>query len=140
MKLLVFLSFIFLNCCICKGQDVNKLMHEYSTAKNTTDKTDLFYKYSSSSSLGDNRDASFGDSRFSGAVTINNIAGKGTDIISSKDGRRIGKPFESSACFKKLISPGITKYVTSQTCLTKSSYFGIANICGSTSLFISALV
>jgi signal peptidase I len=41
--------------------------------------------------MGDNRDASLGDSRFSGTITINNIVGKATDIICSKDKSRIGK-------------------------------------------------
>ena len=40
--------------------------------------------------MGDNRDASFGDSRFSGTITITNIEGKITDIISSSDKSRIG--------------------------------------------------
>ena len=40
--------------------------------------------------MGDNRDASFGDSRFSGTITIANIEGKITDIISSSDKSRIG--------------------------------------------------
>ncbi len=40
--------------------------------------------------MGDNRDASFGDSRFSGPVGIKNIEGKITDIISSSDRQRIG--------------------------------------------------
>lgn len=40
--------------------------------------------------MGDNRDASFGDSRFSGTITINNIVGKATDIVSSQDKSRIG--------------------------------------------------
>jgi signal peptidase I len=40
--------------------------------------------------MGDNRDASFGDSRFSGTITIDNIVGKTTDIISSQDKSRIG--------------------------------------------------
>lgn len=40
--------------------------------------------------MGDNRDASFGDSRFSGPITIGNIEGKITDIISSSDRRRTG--------------------------------------------------
>jgi signal peptidase I len=40
--------------------------------------------------MGDNRDASFGDSRFSGTITIENIEGKITDIISSNDKSRIG--------------------------------------------------
>ena len=41
--------------------------------------------------MGDNRDASFGDSRFSGTITIDNIVGKTTDIISSQNKSRIGK-------------------------------------------------
>jgi len=41
--------------------------------------------------MGDNRDASFGDSRFSGTITIDNIVGKATDIISSQDKSRIGR-------------------------------------------------
>ena len=41
--------------------------------------------------MGDNRDASFGDSRFSGTITIDNIAGQVTDIISSHDRSRIGE-------------------------------------------------
>jgi signal peptidase I len=40
--------------------------------------------------MGDNRDASLGDSRFSGTITISNIEGKITDIISSGDKSRIG--------------------------------------------------
>jgi signal peptidase I len=40
--------------------------------------------------MGDNRDASFGDSRFSGTITIRNIEGKITDIISSQYISRIG--------------------------------------------------
>lgn len=40
--------------------------------------------------MGDNRDASFGDSRFSGTVTIKNIIGRPTDVISSQDKSRIG--------------------------------------------------
>jgi len=40
--------------------------------------------------MGDNRDASFGDSRFSGTITIANIEGKITDIINSSDKSRIG--------------------------------------------------
>lgn len=40
--------------------------------------------------MGDNRDASFGDSRFSGTITILSIEGKITDIISSGDKSRIG--------------------------------------------------
>lgn len=40
--------------------------------------------------MGDNRDASFGDSRFSGTITIGNIVGIATDIISSQDKLRIG--------------------------------------------------
>jgi signal peptidase I len=40
--------------------------------------------------MGDNRDASFGDSRFSGAIAIGNIVGRITDVISSNDRRRIG--------------------------------------------------
>ena len=48
MKLLLILSFIFLNCCLCNGQDIEKLMREYSTEKSTTKKTDLFFKYYSS--------------------------------------------------------------------------------------------
>lgn len=44
--------------------------------------------------MGDNRDASFGDSRFSGFITINNIIGKTTDLISSQDKRRIGMALE----------------------------------------------
>ncbi len=41
--------------------------------------------------MGDNRDASFGDSRFSGTITIDNIVGKTTDVISSQDKSRIGR-------------------------------------------------
>lgn len=41
--------------------------------------------------MGDNRDDSFGDSRFSGTISINNIVGKVTDLISSQDIARIGK-------------------------------------------------
>ncbi len=41
--------------------------------------------------MGDNRDASFGDSRFSGTITIDNIVGKATDVISSYDQSTIGK-------------------------------------------------
>jgi signal peptidase I len=41
--------------------------------------------------MGDNRDASLGDSRFSGTISIGNIIGKATDIISSKDKSRVGK-------------------------------------------------
>jgi signal peptidase I len=41
--------------------------------------------------MGDNRDASFGDSRFSGTIIENNIVGRATDIISSQDKSRIGK-------------------------------------------------
>ncbi len=40
--------------------------------------------------MGDNRDASFGDSKFSGTITITNIQGKITDIISSRDKSKIG--------------------------------------------------
>ena len=40
--------------------------------------------------MGDNRDASFGDSRFSGTISIVNIIGKITDLISSQDKSRIG--------------------------------------------------
>lgn len=40
--------------------------------------------------MGDNRDASFGDSRFSGTITIDDISGKITDIISSEDKTKIG--------------------------------------------------
>ena len=40
--------------------------------------------------MGDNRDASFGDSRFSGTITIDNITGKITDIISSEEKTKIG--------------------------------------------------
>jgi signal peptidase I len=40
--------------------------------------------------MGDNRDASFGDSRFNGSIASENIEGKITDIISSSDRRRIG--------------------------------------------------
>ncbi len=40
--------------------------------------------------MGDNRDASFGDSRFSGTITMNNIVGKTTDIINLQDKSRIG--------------------------------------------------
>ncbi len=40
--------------------------------------------------MGDNRDASFGDSRFNGIITIDNIEGKITDIISSVGKSRIG--------------------------------------------------
>lgn len=40
--------------------------------------------------MGDNRDASFGDSRFSGTITIDNIEGKITDIISSRNRSSIG--------------------------------------------------
>lgn len=40
--------------------------------------------------MGDNRDASFGDSRFSGTISIENIRGKLTDIIASIDKSRIG--------------------------------------------------
>jgi hypothetical protein len=40
--------------------------------------------------MGDNRDVSFGDSRFSEPVAIENIEGKITDIISSSDRQRIG--------------------------------------------------
>jgi len=41
--------------------------------------------------MGDNRDASFGDSRFSGNITIVNIVAIPTDIISSQDKSRIGR-------------------------------------------------
>ena len=41
--------------------------------------------------MGDNRDASFGDSRFSGTITIDNITGKATDVITSQYKSRIGK-------------------------------------------------
>ncbi len=41
--------------------------------------------------MGDNRDASFGDSRFSGTITISNVVGKITDVISLQDKSRIGK-------------------------------------------------
>ena len=40
--------------------------------------------------VGDNRDASFGDSRFSGTISLRNIEGKVTDIIRSDDRSRIG--------------------------------------------------
>lgn len=40
--------------------------------------------------MGDNRDASFGDSRFNGTITIANIEGEITDIISSIEKSRIG--------------------------------------------------
>ena len=40
--------------------------------------------------LGDNRDASFGDSRFNGPIAVKNVIGKVTDIISSRDKSRIG--------------------------------------------------
>jgi two-component system NtrC family sensor kinase len=49
MRLLLLVTFGFLNCYTSSGQDVNKLMQEYDTAKNTTSKTDIFYKYYSSS-------------------------------------------------------------------------------------------
>lgn len=41
--------------------------------------------------MGDNRDASFGDSRFSGTITIENIAGIPTDILTSPDKARISR-------------------------------------------------
>lgn len=41
--------------------------------------------------MGDNRDASFGDSRFNGTITLHNIIGKTTDVISSQDKSRVGK-------------------------------------------------
>jgi signal peptidase I len=41
--------------------------------------------------MGDNRDASFGDSRFSGTITNEHIIGKPTQIISSQGKSRIGK-------------------------------------------------
>jgi signal peptidase I len=44
--------------------------------------------------MGDNRDASFGDSRFSGVISIGNIVGRATDIISSQDKARIGTTLE----------------------------------------------
>jgi signal peptidase I len=40
--------------------------------------------------MGDNRDASFGDSRFSGTITKKNIIGRATDIIVSQDESKIG--------------------------------------------------
>lgn len=40
--------------------------------------------------MGDNRDASFGDSRFSGTITMDNIVGSATAIIVSQDKARIG--------------------------------------------------
>ena len=40
--------------------------------------------------MGDNRDASLGDSRFSGSISIRNIIGKATNIISSENKSRIG--------------------------------------------------
>jgi len=44
--------------------------------------------------MGDNRDASFGDSRFSGTITIDNIVGKATDVIYSHDKSRFGTPLK----------------------------------------------
>jgi signal peptidase I len=41
--------------------------------------------------MGDNRDASFGDSRFSGTIAIENIAAIPTDILTSPDKGRIGR-------------------------------------------------
>jgi two-component system NtrC family sensor kinase len=49
MRSLLLLTFIFLNCCIAASQDIDKLMQEYDTAKNTISKTNIFYKYYSSS-------------------------------------------------------------------------------------------
>ena len=40
--------------------------------------------------LGDNRDASFGDSRFSGCITGKQVVAKVTDIISSPCFSRVG--------------------------------------------------
>jgi signal peptidase I len=41
--------------------------------------------------LGDNRDKSFGDSRFNGSISIKDIRGKATCILYSKDYLRIGQ-------------------------------------------------
>jgi type IV secretory pathway protease TraF len=40
--------------------------------------------------LGDNRDASFGDSRFSGCITGKQVVAKVTDVISSPHFSRVG--------------------------------------------------
>ena len=40
--------------------------------------------------MGDNRDASFCDSRFSGTIKRDNIVGRATYIISSQNKSRIG--------------------------------------------------
>src|SRR6476659_2633325 len=40
--------------------------------------------------MGDNRDASFGDSRFNGTIAIGTIISEATDIISSQDNLRVG--------------------------------------------------
>ena len=40
--------------------------------------------------MGDDRDASFGDSRFSGTISLSNFEGKVADIIKSDDLSRIG--------------------------------------------------
>ena len=45
--------------------------------------------------MGDNRDKSFGDSRFSGMVNVEDIKGKITCILYSTDKSRIGKDLES---------------------------------------------
>lgn len=41
--------------------------------------------------MGDNRDASFGDSRFSGTINLKNIVAIPTDILTSPNKERIGK-------------------------------------------------
>jgi signal peptidase I len=41
--------------------------------------------------MGDNRDASFGDSRFSGTITLENIVAIPTDILTSPNKERIGR-------------------------------------------------
>lgn len=44
--------------------------------------------------MGDNRDASFGDSRFSGTITLKNIVAIPTEIISSPEKRRVGRSIQ----------------------------------------------
>ena len=46
--LLLLLTSILLNCCICSAQDINKVMQKYDSARTTTAKIDFFYKYYSS--------------------------------------------------------------------------------------------
>ena len=41
--------------------------------------------------MGDNRDASFGDSRFSGTITIENIAAIPTYILTSPNNVKMGR-------------------------------------------------